>query len=264
MSSEQDYKMIIKLLVDGGEMKPGPAVAQKIGPLGINIGSVISEVNKATSEFKGTKVPVSLDIDTKTKKFKVEVSSPPTSELFKKEAGIESGSGDHKKNKVGNISIETIIKIAKVKHPSMLAKEFKSAVKSVVGSCVSLGILVENKLGTEIEKEIEAGKFDCEINSKKSEASAEKKEALKAHFAKVLQEQENIKKAEEAAKAAEEAAKLAQAAIAPGAKPGEAAPAKPGETPAAAEAGKAAPAKPEAGKVPAGKAAPAKPEAKKK
>ena len=59
--------MIIKLIVDGGEMKPGPTVAQKIGPLGINIGSVISEVNKATTEFRGIKVPISLDIDTKTK-----------------------------------------------------------------------------------------------------------------------------------------------------------------------------------------------------
>ena len=107
--------MIIKLLVDGGEMRPGPAIAQKLGPIGINIGMVIADVNKATAEFKGTKVPVSLDVDTKTKKFKIEVSSPPTSELLKKEIGLESGSGDHKKNKVGHISIETIIKVAKVK-----------------------------------------------------------------------------------------------------------------------------------------------------
>src|SRR3989344_3240995 len=119
--------MIIKLLVDGGEMKPGPIVGQKLGPIGINIGQVISEVNKATSEFKGTKVPVSLDIDPKTKKFKVEVSSPPTSELLKKEIGLESGSGDHKKNKIANVGIETVIKVAKIKFPNMLAKEFKSA-----------------------------------------------------------------------------------------------------------------------------------------
>jgi len=256
--------MIIKLIVDGGEMKPGPTVAQKIGPLGINIGSVISEVNKATTEFRGIKVPISLDIDTKTKKFKVEVSSPPTSELLKKELGIESGSGDHKKNKVGNISIETVIKVAKVKHSSMLAKEFKSAVKSVVGSCVSLGILVENKLGTALEHDIESGIFDKEIKAQKTETSAEKKASLKAHYESVLKDQENVKKAEEAAKAAEEAAKLAAAPAA--AKAGEAA--APGA--ATAEAGKSgeaakAGAKPEAGaKAPAGKAAAAKPEAKKK
>ena len=107
--------MIIKLLVDGGEMKPGPIVGQKLGPIGINIGQVISEVNKATIEFKGTKVPVTLDIDPKTKKFKVEVSSPPTSELLKKEMGLERGSGDHKKNQLANASIEQVIKVAKVR-----------------------------------------------------------------------------------------------------------------------------------------------------
>ncbi len=240
--------MIIKLLVDGGEMKPGPIVGQKLGPIGINIGQVISEVNKATSEFKGTKVPVSLDIDSKTKKFKVEVSSPPTSELLKKELGIETASGDHKKNKVGNISIEAVIKIAKVKFGNMLAKDFKSAVNSVIGSCISLGILVENKGGKDVQAEIKKGAYDSEIKSQKTETSSEKKANLKAHYEKVLKEQENIKKAEEAAKAAAEAAKLA-AAAAPGAKPAEgAAPAvagaaaKSGEAPVVAGAKAAAPA----------------------
>ena len=234
--------MIIKLLVDGGEMKPGPIVGQKLGPIGINIGQVISDVNKATSEFKGTKVPVSLDIDTKTKKFKVEVSSPPTSELLKKEVGLEVGSGDHKKNKVGNISIETIIKIAKVKFPNMLAKEFKSAVKSVVGSAVSLGILVESK-SKELIADIDEGKFDNEIKTQKTEASAEKKAVLKLEFEKVVAAQEAAKKAEEAAKAAEEAAKIA-AQQAAGTAP--AAAAKPGEEVAKTETVPATGAKPEA------------------
>jgi large subunit ribosomal protein L11 len=244
--------MIIKLMVDGGEMKPGPAVAQKLGPLGINIGQVISEVNKSTIEFKGTKVPVTLDVDPKTKKFKVEVSSPPTSELLKKELGIESGSGDHKKNKVGNIGIETVIKIAKTKHSGMLAKEFKSAVKSVVGSCVSLGILVENKGGKEIEKDIEAGVFDADIKSQKTETSAEKKAKLKEYYNQVLKDQEAVKKAEEAAKAAEEAAKLAAApaagAKAPEATAGAAGAAAPAAGAKAPEAAGAKPAAKAAGK----------------
>lgn len=229
--------MIIKLLVDGGEMKPGPAVGQKLGPIGINIGQVIQEVNKATSEFKGIKVPIILDIDPKTKTFKIEVSSPPTSELLKKELGLEKGSGDHKKNKVGNISIEQVIKIAKIKYPSMLAKDFKSAVKSVVGSCISLGILIENKTGNEIEADIDKGIFDAEIKAQKTEPSAEKKAKLKEFFDKVLRFQEEAKKAEEVAKAAEEAKKLAAApAVTP--KQG----AKLTET--KAEAGKAGEAKP--------------------
>ena len=53
----------INLLIDGGNMKPGPAVAQQLGPMGVNMGKVISDVNEATKEFKGMKVPVELDVD---------------------------------------------------------------------------------------------------------------------------------------------------------------------------------------------------------
>lgn len=256
--------MIIKLLVDGGEMKPGPAIAQKLGPMGINIGQVISDVNKATVEFKGTKVPVALDVDTKTKKYKIEVSSPPTSELLKKEVGLEAGTGDHKKNKVGNISIETAIKVAKVKHSNMLAREFKSAVKSVVGSAVSLGILIENQ-GKELIQAIDAGKYDSEIKAQKTDTSADKKAQLKEFFENVLKNQEAAKKAEEAAKAAEEAAKLAAQAAAPAAAAGATATA----APAAGKAGEAAKTAAPAAAAAAGKtAAPAakagKADAKKK
>ena len=58
--------MQIKLLVDGGEMKPGPAIAQKIGPLGLNMGKIISDINTATKDFKGMKLPVELNINEKT------------------------------------------------------------------------------------------------------------------------------------------------------------------------------------------------------
>ena len=75
--------MIVKLLVEGGNMKPGPAIAQKLGPLGINMGQVIQKVNQATESFKGLKVPVELNVDTKTKEIEVKVSSPPASELIK-------------------------------------------------------------------------------------------------------------------------------------------------------------------------------------
>src|SRR3989344_5566399 len=105
----------INLLVDGGAMKPGPAIAQQLGPMGINIGKVIQEVNSATSSFDGMKVPVEIDVDKKTKNFTVSVSSPPVSEMIKKELGLEKGSGDPGKTKVANISVEQLIGIAKTK-----------------------------------------------------------------------------------------------------------------------------------------------------
>ena len=192
--------MKIKILAEGGSMSPGPALSQKLGPAGINISEVISQVNEATKDFKGIKVPVELDVDTGTKTFKIEVFSPPASELIKKELGIEKGSGEQGKVKVANASIEQIISVAKQKMPGMLSRNLKSAVKNVVGTCVSLGILIENKLAKEIEQEIDAGKYDKEINEEKTETSEEKKTELNNYFLGIQSEQEKIKKAEEAAK----------------------------------------------------------------
>jgi len=199
--------MQIKLLAEGGAMKPGPALSQKLGPAGIPINQVIQKINEATEDFKGLKVPVELDIDVKTKKFEVRIFSPPVSELLKKELGISKGSGLQIKTKIANASIEQIISVAKTKMQNLLCKDLKSAVKVVVGTCVSLGILIENKTAKEIEKDIEAGKYDKEISHIKTETSPEKKKILDEYFQEVLKKQELILKQEQAAKeAAEQAA----------------------------------------------------------
>lgn len=240
--------MQIKLLVDGGEMKPGPIVGQQLGPVGINIGEVISKVNQVTSEFKGMKVPIVLDINSKTKAFKIEVNSPPASELLKKEIGVEKGSGDHKKQSAGNASIEQVIKVAKIKYPNMLSKDFKSAVKSIAGSCMSAGILVENKKAVQVQELIDQGEFDKEIKEKKTITSPEKLASLKSFF-------EDLHKKQEAAiKAEEEAEKAAEEAKTTAAKPGAVAGATASAVPAVA--GAVAGATPSAGKAeakPAGK-----------
>ncbi len=197
--------MQIKLLVEGGKLSPGPSLSQKLGPMGLNISQVIQKVNEATNEFKGLKVPVELDIDTSTNKFDVKVFSPPVSELLKKELGIEKGSGAHKKMQVANASIEQIISVAKTKLPDLLSKNLKLALKTVVGTCVSLGILIENKPAIEIEKEIDEGKYDKEIQEEKIETSQEKKDKLEEFFSKLKAEQELIMRKEEQQEAAKEA-----------------------------------------------------------
>ena len=205
--------MIVKLLIDGGDMKPSPAISQKLGPMGINIGKVIQDVNKSTSSFKGIKVPVELDVNPKSKTFTVNVFSPPTAELIKKELSIETASGAAKKLKVGNLAIEQIIKIAQIKQPNMTAGNFKSAVRSVIGSCVSLGVLVENKEAKEIEKDIQNGVYDSEINSQKSEMDSDKIKKISDFFTQVKSKQDaEIKKEEEAKAEAEKAAEAAKAA----------------------------------------------------
>jgi len=208
--------MQIKLLVDGGEMQPGPALSQKLGPAGINIGQVIQKVNDATKNFKGMKVPVEVDIDMSTKEIDVRVFSPPIAELLKKELGVEKGSGLQKKIKVANASIEQIISVSKTKLPNLLSKDLKAAVKSTLGSCITLGILVESKHPRDVIREIESGKYDKEISEEITKTPEEKKAELDSYFAKIFAEQEKTRQQEEAAKAAEEAAKVA-ATAAPGA-----------------------------------------------
>lgn len=209
--------MIVKLIVEGGEMKPGPAVAQQLGPLGINLGKVIADVNTATSGFKGTKVPVEIDVDAKSKSFKIKVFSPPVGELIKKELGLSKGSGAAGKFQVGNLAFERVIDIAKTKQSSLLAKNLRSAVKLIVGTCGALGVLVDNKFAKEIEADIDAGVYDKEIKNETNVPSTEKLNKLKEHFATVMARQEKEQKALADAKAAEEAAKAAAAAAAPAA-----------------------------------------------
>jgi len=218
--------MQIKLLVEGGSMQPGPALSQKLGPAGINVNQVIQKVNDATKDFKGLKVPVELDVDLASKSFDVKVFSPPVSELLKRELGFEKGSGLQKKMKIANASIEQIISVAKIKLPNMLCKDLKAAVKTVAGTCVSLGVLIENKLAAEVEKEIDKGKYDKEIKSERTETPAEKKAELDKYFLELKTQQELAMKQEAAAKEAEAAAKEAAkgavpAAVGEAAKPAE-------------------------------------------
>lgn len=215
--------MKIKLLVDGGSMKPGPIVGQKLGPLGVNIGKVIEEVNSATSSFKGMKVPVELDIDSKTKELKVNISSPPTSGLLKKELGLEKGSGEAGKTDIGNAAIEQIISVAKAKHVNLLSQDFKNTVKSVVGTCVSLGLLIENKHPNEVQKEIDEGHYDKEIEEQRTETSEEKRAKLDKFFeVRKTKQDAEAKRIEEEAAAAEAAkAEAAEAAEAEEGKEGE-------------------------------------------
>jgi large subunit ribosomal protein L11 len=195
-------------------MKPGPALSQKLGPLGIPINQVIQKVNEATKSFQGIQVPVELNIDAATKNFDVKVFSPPVSGLVKRELKIEKGSGAQKKIKVGNMSIEQIISIAKTKEGNLLCKDLKSSVKTIVGTCVSLGILIESKPAVEVEQEIAEGKYDKEINAVKTETSPEKKKQLDEFYSKLKKEQDKLQQQEQAAKAAEETKAAAEAPVA--------------------------------------------------
>ena len=214
-------KETIDLMVDGGKAAAGATMGQSLGPLGVNIQNVLKLINEKTIDFKGMQVPVKVIVDTQTKEVEITVGTPFTSELIKKELGIEKGSGVPHKIKVGNLAIEQVIKMAKMKRDSMLANNLKSAVKNVVGTCAQMGVLVEGKEIKIINEEINTGKYDKEINAGKTEMSEEKIKLIKEQTANILEvskkEEERLKAEKEAAEKLKEEKKAAKAAAEAGA-----------------------------------------------
>lgn len=153
----------VEVLVEGGKATPGPPLGPALGPLGVNVIQIVNAINDKTKSFEGMKVPVKITIDPKTKKFEIEVGTPPTSALILKEIGAEKGSGSTKAMKIGNISIDQAIKIANMKGDSLLGKTLKKRVLEVIGVCVSMGVTVENRDPKEIQKDIIAGKYDNKL-----------------------------------------------------------------------------------------------------
>lgn len=192
----------VELIVEGGKAGVTPAMGQQFGPMGVNIQAILTSINNKTSDFKGMKVPVKILVDIDTKDFELEIGTPPVSELIKKEIGLEKGSGSQDINKIGNLAIEQIIKIARMKKDSMLANNSKSAIKSIIGTCNSMGVLVEGEEAKKIVEKINQGHFDKEINSGKIEVSSEKKHILKTQLedalVKIKAEQEKLEAAKKA------------------------------------------------------------------
>ncbi len=151
---------VVEALVDGGKATAGPPLGPALGPLGVNIMEVIKVINEKTKAFQGMKVPVKVVVDPNTKSFEITVGTPPTSALIKKELGLEKGSGDARKTKVGNLKMEQVKKIADMKKESLLGKDMKSRVKEIIGTCQSMGVTVEGKNPKDILKEIDEGKYD--------------------------------------------------------------------------------------------------------
>jgi len=171
-------KETIESLVEGGKASAAPPLGPALGPLKVNIGQIVAEINKKTEAFKGMKVPIKVIVDTETKEFEIEVGTPPVSQLIKKELGLQKGSGIPNKDYVANMAIEQTIKVAKMKMDSLFVNSLKSAVKTVAGSCNAMGVLVEGVTGYEFNKSIETGKFDKELQSENTEVSEDKKKVL--------------------------------------------------------------------------------------
>jgi len=153
-------KKIVELLVSGGQATAGPPLGPALGPLGVNVMMIVNRINELTKDYAGMKVPVKVAVDPETKEFDVSVGTPTTSALIVSELKIEKGSGTPHSTKVGNLTMEQVLRITKIKRHELLAKNLKLAAKEVLGSCVSMGVTVEGKDPREIQKEIDEGKYD--------------------------------------------------------------------------------------------------------
>ena len=188
-------KQSVDILIEGGKATAAPPLGPALGPLGVNIGQVVGAINEKTFGFKGMQVPVKVTIDSETKEYTITVGTPPASALIKKEAGVEKGAGNPLSEKVADLKIEQLIKIAKMKEDSLLGKDLKQRIKEIIGTCDSMGILVEGKQARETIKDVNKGIFDEKIKSGKTELTAEELKGLEEEKKRLKAEME-IRRAE--------------------------------------------------------------------
>jgi len=150
---------IVEALVPGGKANPGPPLGPALGPLGVNIKEVVDKINEKTRDYNGMQVPVKVIVDDK-KNVEIEVGTPPTSALVMQEAGIQKGSGTAGTEVVGNLNIQQVAKIARMKREDILSYDLKPAMKEVMGTCVPMGVTIEEMEARECQKALDEGKFD--------------------------------------------------------------------------------------------------------
>lgn len=154
----------ISALVTGGQASAGPPLGPALGPLGVNIMEIINAINEKTKDFEGMKVPVTVSVNTKTKKWEIIIGIPSAAALLLKEVGIQKGSGTSGSTWAGDINVDSLVKVARAKLDRSYASSLKSVVKEVAGTCLSLGIKIEGKTPKEFTAEINAGTWDSKIN----------------------------------------------------------------------------------------------------
>jgi len=154
-------KKIVEALVNGGQATAGPPLGPALGPLGVNVLSIVNKINEITKDYSGMKVPVKISVDTDNKEFEVTVGTPTTSALLVSELGVTKGSGVPNTEKIGDLSLEQVVKIAKMKSADVLGRDLKAAVKEILGTSVSMGVTVDGKDPREVQKEINEGKHDA-------------------------------------------------------------------------------------------------------
>jgi large subunit ribosomal protein L11 len=133
---------IIKLQIPAGQANSAPPVGPALGQQGVNIMSFCKEFNAATQSQAGLVIPVVITVY-QDKSFTFITKSPPASTLLKRAAGIAKGSAQPNRDKVGKVTHQQVVEIAKLKEKDLNAKELDRAVRLIEGTARSMGIEVE-------------------------------------------------------------------------------------------------------------------------
>lgn len=135
-------KAIVKLQIQAGAANPAPPVGPSLAQHGVNISEFCQRFNEATKSQIGWKLPVEITVF-EDRTYVFVLKQPPASELLKKAAGIEKGSGTPNKIKVAKITKEQLKKIAEQKMPDMNADSLEVAMKTIEGTAKNMGIVIE-------------------------------------------------------------------------------------------------------------------------
>jgi len=141
----------------------GPPIGPAVGPTGINIKDVVDTVNEKTMIFKGLTVPIRIVCDPETKQFEIFIETPSTASLLLKEIGVQKGSSSCSDNKIGDMNLDQIINVVEAKKEIFLNRTYKAAIKSVLGTALSIGVTVEGEDPRKIQKLIDNGDYDDRI-----------------------------------------------------------------------------------------------------
>ena len=134
-------KTIIKLQIKAGQANPAPPIGPALGQHGLDIQQFCSQFNEATKDKSGDIIPVEISVY-EDRGFDFKLKTPPASDLLKKAAGIEKGSSDSHKTKVGKVTKQQIQEIAEKKMIDLNANDIEAAIKIIKGTAKNMGIEV--------------------------------------------------------------------------------------------------------------------------
>lgn len=135
-------KSQLKLQIRAGQASPAPPIGPALGQHGVGIQDFCTQFNDATKEMGGDIIPVEITVY-EDRSFSFVLKTPPASDLLRKAAGVQKGSGEPNKNKVGKVSRAQIKEIAEKKMVDLNANDVEAAMKIIEGTARSMGIEVE-------------------------------------------------------------------------------------------------------------------------